>query len=414
MFAPRFFGPIFLSFLLGCSSGPRQGATLAEAFVGPVTLRLRTELGPRPPDGAELKHGDRVEIVQRRRRFVRVRAANGAEGWTDLRQLLSSRQMEEMDQLARHAARMPSQGAATVYGKLNAHTEPNRQAPSFYQIHEGEQLQVVDHQVLPRVAFAPPEVIPRTPPVVRVRKPKKAEGKTPRLPRPPAPGLPENWLELSKTPEIPDLPPEPPPPPPKPVPTDDWSLVRLPNGKAGWVLTGMLRMSIPDEVAQYAEGARITSYFPMGEVRVGDTVKHHWLWTTLSENRVPYQFDSFRYFIWNVRRQRYETAYVERKLKGYYPVEVHPVRVTAASKQETYPGFSLIVEEADGERYRRTYAYQIYLVKLISKTKIEPPPEPDEATRVASAAPLADAEPDPLYKRWIRGAADLSRRWLGR
>jgi len=37
------------------------------------------------------------------------------------------------------------------------------------------------------------------------------------------------------------------------------------------------------------------------------------------------------------------------------------------------PGFSLIVEQQDGLRYRRTYAYQVYLVRLVSKTRWQPP-----------------------------------------
>ena len=46
---------------------------------------------------------------------------------------------------------------------------------------------------------------------------------------------------------------------------EDWNLVRTKDGKAGWVLSRMLVMAIPDEVAQYSEGARITSLFPSRE-----------------------------------------------------------------------------------------------------------------------------------------------------
>jgi hypothetical protein len=33
-------------------------------------------------------------------------------------------------------------------------------------------------------------------------------------------------------------------------------------------------------------------------------------------------------------------------------------------------GFSVIVEEADGARWRRTYTYESYVVRLASKTRI--------------------------------------------
>ena len=49
--------------------------------------------------------------------------------------------------------------------------------------------------------------------------------------------------------------------------------------------------------------------------------KHHWLWTTLKGTGDTYDFDSFRVFIYSLKRHRYETAYIERKVVGHYPVE---------------------------------------------------------------------------------------------
>jgi hypothetical protein len=148
----------------------------------------------------------------------------------------------------------------------------------------------------------------------------------------------------------------------------DWSLVRLQDGKAGWVLTRALVMSIPDEVAQYAEGHRITSYFSLGEVRDGDQAKHHWLWTTLSPNLQPYQYDSFRVFIYNTRRHRYETAYIERNLKGYFPVATHPVDVASGKQSITVAGFSVILEDKQGGVNRCSYAFEGYRVRRVKKT----------------------------------------------
>jgi hypothetical protein len=164
-------------------------------------------------------------------------------------------------------------GAATVHDSLNIHTEPNRQAPSFDQIPEKGRVEVIAHRVEPRVPYQPPSVIPPKPPAPpkekRVTKSEKLEAP----PMPGAPELPENWLELSKR-EIEDEP-EPTPEPNikdagqeanagPPVRVDDWTLVRTTPGSVGWVLTRSLIMAIPDEVAQYAEGHRITSYFSLG------------------------------------------------------------------------------------------------------------------------------------------------------
>ena len=40
---------------------------------------------------------------------------------------------------------------------------------------------------------------------------------------------------------------------------DDFTLVRTESGQTGWVLTNAVYLEIPDQVAQYAEGHRITS-----------------------------------------------------------------------------------------------------------------------------------------------------------
>jgi hypothetical protein len=265
------------------------------------------------------------------------------------------------------------------------------------------------------VPFENKAVLPPPKPKVKAARKPKEDPRVPKVPMPPPPKLPDNWLDLSK---FPSLPPEPEeePEPPRPVPIDDWTLVRLANGRAGWVITGSLKMNIPDEVAQYSEGHRITSYFATGEVNDHGSVRHHWLWTTLSSQRVPYEFDSFRYFIWNLRKHRYETAYVERNLKGYYPVEVRPVQVSAGDKTEHYPGFSIIVEE-DGVRYRKTYSYQVYLVRLVSKEKIETPPDRDgPAAAVAQAKPTAEPPKPPspgFFAKLKQNVSALKARWFG-
>ena len=378
---------------VGCSTGPSRAPEIGEAFAGPTVLKLRRDIDLHSPTVVQVAHGDRLAIVGRRRRFVRVRTASGVEGWTDIRQLLSSSQMEALNQLAETARRLPSQGAATVYEALNVHTEPNRQAPSFYRVKEGELLDVVAHELLPRVPFAPKTILP--PPTPRPKPPAKPEAER-RLPRPPEPPPikpPADWEELSKSPPLPDDEKEEPEEaePAKSVSLDDWTLVRLKNGRAGWVLAGSLKLNIPDEVAQYSEGHRITSYFAIADVNDGGQIKHNWLWTTVGDAHVPYEFDSFRYFVWSTRHHRYETAFVERNLKGYYPVEVHPVR-TGGPKGGTWPGFSLIVEE-DGVRYRKTYAYQTYFVRLIGKEKIETPPAAPFTAAVNIAAPPAAPPP---------------------
>ena len=360
--------------LAGCKNEPKRTPSIGFAFTGPIQLDLREEVSPASKPIAKTTHGEKLEILQVRRRFVRVRTPGGNEGWTMSRNLLSSRQMEKLQELSKRSAKLPSQGEATVFSTLNMHAEPYRTSTSFYQITEGTRVDVLDQKASAKTQTGnDSDSLDLNKPTVPVRPRKKK--KEPDFPPPPAPappGLPPNWIELSKT-----VKPEPPPEPaPKEEPADkkkkkrrvrvrptgppmeDWSLIRTKDGKAGWVLTRMLVMAIPDEVAQYAEGARITSYFPLATVDDDGVKKRHWLWTTKREDGTPYQFDSFRVFTWVLRRHRYETSYIERNIEGYYPVEA-----TAGST----PKFSLILRGEDGKLYKKTWMMEGYMTRKVGE-----------------------------------------------
>ncbi|MBE7541170.1 MAG: SH3 domain-containing protein [Solibacteraceae bacterium] len=381
--------------LLGaCSSQPDRAPSLGEAFVGPARLQLRAALVSGAETVAQLEHGDRVEIVGRRRRFLRVRTNDGAEGWLDSSQLLGPHEMDELRQLAARAAQHPSQGSATVFDLLNVHTAPNRQAPSFFQLTPDIRAAVITHQRAPRVPFDPPrflqELFRPSPAAARARKPKKQPEIPPPPPGPP-PALPKDWISLSHgAPALKTLPPpkpKPAPPPPSGPTLESWTLVRAADGRTGWVLASLLYLAIPEEVAQYAERARITSYHPLGQVaaRSGE-LKTVWLWTTLSARNVDYHFDNLRVFTWNTRRQRYETAHIERNIKGYLPLRLHGVENSAS-------GWDVLIENRAGALERVHYLWDGSRVRISSREPASlpgpwySPPDP-------AGDPEADSGPD--------------------
>ena len=383
-----------LLFSISCNRGKTQLPAIGTGYVGPSALKIRGDIPLEAPTVATLKHGDRVEIIQKRRRFLKVRAKGGIEGWTHERQLLSTDEMNALEDLADRAAKMPVQGQATSnFDLLNIHTLPNRQSPSFEQVKEKEKIDVLAHIVAPRKEIPRQPLLPPPPPKkakVPAKPPK--EPKYPPPPVPPPPKPPANWLELSKTdldgPEDDTEEDEPEPPPPAPM--DHWTLVRLHDGQAGWALTGRLVMAIPDEVAQYAEGRRIVSYFPLGEIQDEDQKKNIWLWTTVSGGVQPYDFDSFRVFVWSLRRHRYETAYIERNLQGFAPVLLEKVEMSsgsgARSSTEKYSGFSVCVQKSDGKRYRRSFALIGNIVRFAGEQACEAAPPVYQTAIPAGAA----------------------------
>jgi hypothetical protein len=402
---PKVIAALSLLSAIGCGSGSEEPRPIGEAFAGPAALKIRADIPLQSAVVATVKHGDRLELLGRRRRFFRVRTPSGAIGWTDERQLLGAQDMADLRNLASQAAGMPSQGVATTFSDLNVHTLPARQAPSFLQIRETDKIDVLYHLSTPRVSSIPSRpLIPPAP-----KKQAKLPAKPPKLPKyppppmPKAPPPPEDWLALSRTDLDSTL--EDPPEesePPKPVPMDAWSLIRTATGQSGWVLTTRLFMAIPDEVAQYAEGHRIVAYFALGEVQDGDQRKKTWLWTTAAGPRQPWDFDGFRVFVWNPRRHRYETAYIERNLQGYLPVLVHEVQYAGAGRPgasaSKFPGFSVCVEK-DGVRKRREFAYLGNIVRSAGdrpcEARVEPPVVPGSTGVAANVRDNEPAKPGP-------------------
>lgn len=344
---------VHLLIMSGCGGGKPRAQAIGEGFVAPMTLNLRQELSVRAAVVGTVKHGDRLEILERRRRFVKVRTEKDEEGWTDSRQLLSPAGMARLRRAAERAAELPTQGGVTPFDKLNVHIEANRQAPSFYQLPEDERAELIGRIVTPRLPYVPES--------------DKKEHQPP-----PASAAAE-------------------------VLKDDWALIRLRDGRSGWVLSRMLMLALPDEVTQYAEGHRITSFFSLGQVEDQGQTRHHWLWTTISIPPETHQFDGVRVFVWNTRRHRYETAFRESKLRGYYPTRV----------ERDAHGSRFIIHAAgrDGLLTKREYEFNGHQVRLLAKSPFSLP------GAAAGEHDLMPAMPAPVrvevsrwegLKRWVR------------
>jgi hypothetical protein len=391
----------------GCRSGPSaHEPAIGQAFVGPATLKIHGDISLQSAVVATVRHGERLEILARRRMLIRVRTQGGTEGWTEARQLLAAADMTSLQELAARAAGMASQGKATSYSDLNAHTQPSRAAPSFLQIRARERFDVLATIPLPRTELAR---APLVAPVPR-KAPRKADnkGKLPPPPMPKPPPPPADWLELSgRDPDAPaPAPEEPAAGNTKAAPSlDYWSLVRVSTGQAGWVLTRFVAMAIPDEVAQYAEGHRIVSYASLGQFAERDQRKDIWLWATVSSGIHDYDFDSFRVFVYSFRHHRYETSHVERNLEGYLPVLAEP----AGTNGRADAGFSVCVVNRSGQRVRREYVLVSERIRLASESACPatPPVYTPPATGAPTAAPLLPPAPPPpqgffdrLKARW--------------
>ncbi len=323
---------LLAAFAAGCTAHTEP--TSAEiAWTARAHVDVRAELGPREPVIASLPLGAKVDIIGRRRRLVRIRAA-AVEGWVRSQELISSEVKQRQEILSERFRDYAPQGELRAFDQLNVHLEPFRWSPTIYQLRKNEGVELLARKSVIRRAedavAAPPD-----------------------------------------------------------APFEDWLLVRLPTGASGWLLGSRTHSAIPIEVAQYAEGRRILAYFGLGPVvdEVSGESKETWLWVQSPRARSKADFDRIRVFRWSNHRDAYQTIRLERGVEGYLPVTLLD---SVQAKRGEGPGFRLIVRR-DGALTARTYALVGQRVYLASEQPA--PPRPQIQERVVLPAPEAPRAP---------------------
>jgi SH3-like domain-containing protein len=306
--------------LASCNRG--RGRVLEINYVSGVQVNLRDRVAAAYEKVGVVKNGDRVEVLDRDRRFVKVRTASGAMGWMEQRYLVSQQVFDQLQKLTKENLNDPVQGQATTRNDTNLHVEPGRDTDHLYQISLGEKVSLL----------------------------KRGTAEKPGAVMAPRPG--------AKTDNK------------KPMPVvEDWWLVRDSHARVGWVLGRMVDLDVPLEVAQYAEGQRIVAYFVLNEVPDGDKKISQYL-TVVTEPKdgLPFDFNQIRVFTWNVKRHRYETAYRER-MEGVLPVTVSQENF---DKEGVLPVFAVRVQDKNGNVSERKYKLNTPLVRRVYAPGEEP------------------------------------------
>ncbi len=134
------------------------------------------------------------------------------------------------------------------------------------------------------------------------------------------------------------------------------------HARVGWVLARMVDLDVPLDVAQYAEGQRIMAFFVLNDVQDGDKkIPQYLIVLTEPKDGLPFDFNQFRVFTWNVHRHRYETAYRER-VEGVLPVTVAQEDF---GKEGVLPVFVMRVLDDDGKVSERKYKLSTPMVHRV-------------------------------------------------
>jgi SH3-like domain-containing protein len=294
--------------------GRRHTRILEVDYVSAPQVTLRDQLAQVYNRVGTAKNGDRVEVLDREKRFAKVRTASGLEGWVEQRYLVSQEVFDAFQKLAQQAKDIPVEGVASTRNDTNLHVEPGRDTEHLYQLTQGAKISVLKRATAEKK-------LPGT--VIKTGSPATKDSK----------------------------------------PMEDWWLVRDSECHAGWVLGRMLDLDVPLEVAQYAEGQRIVAYFELNQVADGDKkVPQYLVLMTEPKDGMPFDYNQARVFTWNVRKHRYETAYRERKLDGVLPVTVSEEDF---GKEGKLPVFILRVKDDAGNTAERKYKMNTPIVRRV-------------------------------------------------
>ena len=311
----RFLAVSLLPFLLilGCGRGSKQQEIV---YVSAPQTFLRDRVATIYTKTGVVKNGDKLQVLERDRRFARVRTEDGSEGWVEQRNLVSQQVFDGFQKLSQEAQNLLPQSSGVTRNDTNLHLTPGRDTEHLYQLNRDSKVSLLKRDVAEKPGMTAPA---------------KA---TPDQKGSPA----------------------------KPV-LEDWWLIRDSSSRCGWVLGRMIDVDIPLEVAQYAEGQRIVAFFILDQVTDGDHKVPQYL-VLLNENKdgMPFDYGQVRVFTWNVKRHRYETAYRERNLNGILPVTVAQ---ESFDKEGTLPTFTLRVKDDNGATRERKYKLNTPIVKRV-------------------------------------------------
>lgn len=270
--------------LSGCSRLHRKPPA-EYVYVTAKQTYLRDRVAAVSNRTATVQNGDKLKVLERGRRFLRVQTDKGEQGWIDEKIVATQEVYNQFQTLAEQHKDDLAVATGVVSDDVYLHLTPGREAERFYRLAEGDKLQLLKRATLPK-------------PVPSWMQPTAVSEKASDKQEPVKPAM------------------------------EDWWLVRDQRGETGWMLSRIMNVDVPDVLVRYSEGQRVVGAYVLTTVNDPDApqdnknIPEYVTVTSPYTAGLPYDFDQARVFIWNVKKHRYETSYRDRNIEGYLPVTV--------------------------------------------------------------------------------------------
>jgi len=299
--------------------------SLGEAFISERNATLwRTLAQVREPVGL-LHYGDRVDVLARRNDYVKVRTAGGAVGWVDNRLMMETALWQRSAKLLEQAQAMIAQARGRTKAATNLHVQPGRTEPRLYQFVRGVPVEVVGRAV---AGWTP----------VNSEKDSSDDAQENKS---------EDWFLVRGTATR---------PPGESTARAAENTTTQPGDQnipiAGWVIARFIELDVPDAVREGAASANVRpiAWFELNRVSdpSGDRPQYLVAGTHSAEGQ-PCDFTTLRVYTWNMKKSRYETAFIENGLCGALPI-----RLDHGPKNEPQFRFHVMDGGKDERVYRLT------------------------------------------------------------
>lgn len=273
-----------LAFVSGCSR-LRPHPAKQYVYVSSEHTFLRDRVAPVANFVTEVTNGQRLQVLEHETRFYRVKAPNGKEGWIEEYYIIDQPEMDRFNALRKEYAHTPAAATALLEEVSYLHDAPGRKTPHYYLLPVNDKLDLIQ-----RASVVKPQS------TLAILEERAQQGKDAG--------------------------------PPLPPPMEDYWLVRDSQGRTGWVRASALEADVPNSIAVLAGSDRMIGGYLLRTVDDPDSdAPNHEVGEYLTvlapyQEGLPYDFDQVRVFTWNMRRHRYELAYRERDLEGFFPVQV--------------------------------------------------------------------------------------------
>lgn len=284
--------------LAGCGHF-HPGSSVTYVYATPRHMYLRDRVAVVANRVGEVTNGERLEVLEPGKRFLKVKTPTGAVGWIESHAVIDQSQYDEFQTLAKQHASQPPVATGILYNELYMHIAPGRKTQRFYLLPPNTKVSMLERASVPKNSPASVLGLPASKPAPKLvsRKGHKQGFESQFLP---------------------------------PVPMEDWWLVRDSAGHTGWMLSRDIQVDVPEDVAQYSENERMVGAYVLRTVNDPESgkpdgrVPEYITVLTPYRSGLPYDFDQVRVFTWDTKRHRYGTAFRLRDIAGFFPVKVVP------------------------------------------------------------------------------------------